>query len=403
MLFKRYRNGNGGEVMSTTFVEGSVAVAKTVGVCRPQVISAYPITPQTHIVEHLSELVANGELKTEFVNVESEHSAASVVLGASATGARTYTATTSQGFLLMIEVLFNIAGMRLPVVMTCVNRAVSAPINIWNDQQDSLTARDSGWIQLYAEDNQEASDMHLQAFKIAENKDIMLPVMVCMDGFVLTHSFEPIELISQEEADKFLPSFKPQYYLTPKNPLSFGTMVGPDGYMETRYFIEKTMRSSLQVISDVAADFHNQFGRFQGGLIDTYKVEDATLVLVAMGSILGTIKDIVDEQRAKGQKIGVLKIRSYRPFPKEEIYRALNHVREVAVLEKAISLGYGGILVNEIKSVFYGKPKTPKINGYILGLGGRDITVDTIHRVMKDAVNVSSEEKFIGLNEALIK
>ncbi len=389
--------------MSTTFVEGSVAVAKTVGVCRPQVISAYPITPQTHIVEHLSELVANGELKTEFVNVESEHSAASVVLGASATGARTYTATTSQGFLLMIEVLFNIAGMRLPVVMTCVNRAVSAPINIWNDQQDSLTARDSGWIQLYAEDNQEASDMHLQAFKIAENKDIMLPVMVCMDGFVLTHSFEPIELISQEEADKFLPSFKPQYYLTPKNPLSFGTMVGPDGYMETRYFIEKTMRSSLQVISDVAADFHNQFGRFQGGLIDTYKVEDATLVLVAMGSILGTIKDIVDEQRAKGQKIGVLKIRSYRPFPKEEIYRALNHVREVAVLEKAISLGYGGILVNEIKSVFYGKPKTPKINGYILGLGGRDITVDTIHRVMKDAVNVSSEEKFIGLNEALIK
>lgn len=198
--------------MSTTFIEGSIAVAKTVGVCRPQVISAYPITPQTHIVEHLSELVANGELKCEYVNVESEHSAASVVLGASATGARTYTATTSQGFLLMIEVLFNIAGMRLPIVMTCVNRAVSAPINIWNDQQDSLTARDSGWIQLYAEDNQEASDMHLQAFKIAENKDVMLPVMVCMDGFILTHSFDPIELITQEQADKFLPPFTPQYY-----------------------------------------------------------------------------------------------------------------------------------------------------------------------------------------------
>lgn len=389
--------------MGTTFIEGSIAVAKTVGVCRPHVISAYPITPQTHIVEHLSELVADGEVKSEYINVESEHSAASVVLGASATGARTYTATTSQGFLLMIEVLFNIAGMRLPIVMTCVNRAVSAPINIWNDQQDSLTARDSGWIQLYAEDNQEASDMHLQAFKLAENKDIMLPVMVCMDGFVLTHSFDPIELISQEEADKFLPPYKPQHYLTPKNPLSFGTMVGPDGYMETRYFIEKTMKSSLQVISDVAAEFHNQFGRFQGGLIDTYKVEDATQVFVAMGSVIGTLKDIVDEQRAKGQKVGVLKIRSYRPFPKDEIYKALNHVKDIIVLEKAISLGYGGILANEIKSVFYGKPKTPKINGYVIGLGGRDITVDTIYHVLKDAVNVSAEEKFIGLNEALIK
>lgn len=389
--------------MGTTFIEGSIAVAKTVGVCRPHVISAYPITPQTHIVEHLSELVADGEVKSEYINVESEHSAASVVLGASATGARTYTATTSQGFLLMIEVLFNIAGMRLPIVMTCVNRAVSAPINIWNDQQDSLTARDSGWIQLYAEDNQEASDMHLQAFKLAENKDIMLPVMVCMDGFVLTHSFDPIELISQEEADKFLPPYKPQHYLTPKNPLSFGTMVGPDGYMETRYFIEKTMKSSLQVISDVAAEFHNQFGRFQGGLIDTYKVEDATQVFVAMGSVIGTLKDIVDEQRAKGQKVGVLKIRSYRPFPKDEIYKALSHVKDIIVLEKAISLGYGGILANEIKSVFYGKPKTPKINGYVIGLGGRDITVDTIYHVLKDAVNVSAEEKFIGLNEALIK
>jgi pyruvate ferredoxin oxidoreductase alpha subunit len=302
----------------------------------------------------------------------------------------------------MIEVLFNIAGMRLPVVMTCANRAVSAPINIWNDQQDSMTARDSGWIQLYAEDNQEASDMHLQAFKIAENKDIMLPVMVCMDGFVLTHSFDPVELISQEQADKFLPPFKPEYYLTPKNPLTFGTMVGPEAYMETRYFIEKTMHASLQVISDVATDFHNQFGRFQGGLIDTYKVEDASLVLVAMGSIIGTIKDIVDELRAKGQKIGVLKVRSYRPFPKDEIYNALNHVKEIAVVEKAVSLGYGGILVNEIKSVFYGKPKTPKINGFILGLGGRDITADTIHQVIKETAKAASEEKFVGLNEALI-
>jgi len=388
--------------MSTTFVEGSVAVAKAVAVCRPHVISAYPITPQTHIVEHLSELVADGELKSEYVNVESEHSAASVVLGASATGARTYTATTSQGFLLMIEVLFNIAGMRLPVVMTCVNRAVSAPINIWNDQQDSLTARDSGWIQLYAEDNQEAADMHLQAFKIAENKDIMLPVMVCMDGFVLTHSFDPVELISQADADKFLPPYKPQYYLTPKNPLSFGTMVGPDGYMETRYFIEKTMRASLRVISDVATEFHNQFGRFQGGLIDTYKVEDASLVLVSMGSVIGTVKDVVDELRAKGQKIGVMKIRTYRPFPKDEIYKALNHVKEIAVLEKAVSLGYGGILVNEVKSVFYGKPKTPKINGFVVGLGGRDITVDTIHQVIREAVKAATEEKFVGLNEALI-
>ena len=179
-------------------------------------------------------------------------------------------------------------------------------------------------------------------------------------------------------------------------------MVGPDGYMETRYFIERTMRASLQVISDVATEFHNQFGRFQGGLIDTYKVEDASLVLVSMGSVIGTVKDVVDELRAKGQKIGVMKIRTYRPFTKDEIYKALNHVKEIAVLEKAVSLGYGGILVNEVKSVFYGKPKTPKINGFVVGLGGRDITVDTIHQVIREAVKAATEEKFVGLNEALI-
>ncbi|MGR3221195.1 MAG: pyruvate ferredoxin oxidoreductase, partial [Candidatus Anammoxibacter sp.] len=222
-----------------TFIEGSKAVAETVAVCRPKVISAYPITPQTHIVEALAKIVADGRIKAEFVNVESEFSAASVVLGSCATGARSYTATTSQGLFLMVEVLYNISGLRLPVVMTCANRAISSPINIWNDQQDSLSMRDCGWIQIYAEDNQEASDLHLQAFKIAEDKNVLLPVMICMDGFVLTHSYEAIELISQEEADKFLPPYKPDYFLTPDKPVTMGAMVGPEAYMETRYQVHE--------------------------------------------------------------------------------------------------------------------------------------------------------------------
>jgi pyruvate ferredoxin oxidoreductase alpha subunit len=390
--------------VARTFTEGSKAVAETVRVCRPHVISAYPITPQTHIVEELSTMVANGLLKAEFVNVESEFAAASVVLGASATGARTYTATTSQGMLLMTEVLFNISGMRLPVVLTCANRAISSPINIWNDQQDSISVRDAGWIQLYAEDIQEASDLHLQAFRIAEHPEVVLPVMVCMDGFILTHAYEPVDLISQEEADEFLPPFKPEHYLTPRNPLTYGAMLGPEAYMEARYQLERALTDSASVIEDVTLEFKKKIGRFQGVFVDGYKTDDAAIILVAMGSIISTIKEAVDNLREEGHKVGVLKVRMFRPFPKEEIYDALKGARDVLVMDRAFSPGSGGVLATEVKAAFYGREAVPNIKGHIIGLGGRDVNVDTIFNVIRDRATVGAQagDKFVDLKEALL-
>ncbi len=383
-------------------IEGSMAVAEAVKVCRPHVISAYPITPQTHIVENLSQFVADGDLKSQFVNVESEFGAASVILGASATGARAYSTTTSQGLLLMTEVLFNIAGLRFPVVITCANRAVSAPINIWNDQQDVMTIRDSGWILLFAEDNQEAADMHLQAFKIGEHPEIMLPVMVNMDGFILTHAFEPIEFIDQKMADEFLPPYKPELYLTTKNPLTFGILAEPDWYMETRYRLQKAIEASSDMIEEVADQFKRTFGRYQGGLVEKYRLEGAETVIVSMGSVVGTIKEVTDELRDKGKKVGVLKIRAFRPFPKEAIYDALKNVKNVIVMEKAISLGATGILYDEIKAALYGKPSQPKISGFIAGLGGRDIPKESIMKVIEKGEAGISDNVFVDLKENLI-
>lgn len=383
-------------------IEGSMAVAEAVKVCRPHVISAYPITPQTHIVENLSQFVADGDLKSQFVNVESEFGAASVILGASATGARAYSTTTSQGLLLMTEVLFNIAGLRFPVVITCANRAVSAPINIWNDQQDAMTIRDSGWIMLFAEDNQEAADMHLQAFKIGEHPEIMLPVMVNMDGFILTHAFEPIEFIDQKMADEFLPPFKPELYLTPKNPLTFGVLAEPDWYMETRYRLQKAIEASTGMIEEVADQFKKTFGRYQGGLVEKYRLDGAETVIVSMGSVVGTIKEVVDALRDKGKKIGVLKIRAFRPFPKEAIYDALKDIKNVIVMEKAISLGATGILYDEIKAALYGRASQPKVSGFIAGLGGRDIPKESIMKVIEKGESEVSDNVFVDLKENLI-
>lgn len=383
-------------------IEGSMAVAEAVKVCRPHVISAYPITPQTHIVEDLSQMVADGDLKAELINVESEFGAASVILGASAAGARAYSATTSQGLLLMAEVLFNIAGLRLPVSITVANRAVSAPINIWNDHQDSMTVRDSGWLQLYAEDCQESHDMQLQAFKIAENPEIMLPVMVNMDGFILTHAFEPVEIIDQKGADQFLPPYKPEKYLNVKDPLTFGVLAEPTYYLETRYRLEQAIQAALPVVDQVADEFKKKFGRYSGGLVDKYKLDDAKIAIVGMGSIVGTMREAVDEMRKKGEKVGLLKVRAYRPFPKEAIYEALKDVDTVVVMEKAISLGLGGILLSEIKSALYGRKKQPKICGAILGLGGRDVPTASIIQVANKAQKETFEDYFVDLKTELI-
>jgi pyruvate ferredoxin oxidoreductase alpha subunit len=388
--------------MMKKVIEGSMAVAEAVKVCRPHVISAYPITPQTHIVENLSQMVADGELKSEFINVESEFAAASVILGASVTGARAYSTTTSQGLLLMAEVLFNIAGLRLPVSITCANRSISAPINIWNDHQDAMTIRDSGWIQLYAEDCQESADMQVQAYKIGENPDISLPVMVNMDGFILTHAFEPVELFDQKMVDEFLPPYRPKVYLTTKKPVSFGILADPAYYMETRYRLQKAVEASRQIIEEVANEFKKVFGRYAGGLVDKYRLEGAKTAIVAMGSVVGTIREVVDELREKGEKVGLLKIRAFRPFPKEAIYDALKDVDNIIIMEKALSMGLGGILLNETKSAFYGQKRQPKISGFIVGLGGRDVPTKSIISAVKKAESKDVEDSFVDLREELI-
>ena len=383
-------------------IEGSMAVAQGVKVCRPHVISAYPITPQTHIVENISQMVADGELKAESINVESEFGAASVILGASAAGARAYSATTSQGLLLMAEVLFNIAGLRLPVSITVANRSVSAPINIWNDHQDAMTVRDSGWIQLYAEDCQEVHDMQLQAFKIGENPEIALPVMVNMDGFILTHAFEPVDLIDQKAADEFLPPYKPARYLNVKDPVTFGVLAEPQYYMETRYRLQQAIEASIPVIDEVADQFKKKFGRYAGGLVDKYRLEGAKTAMVGMGSVVGTMREAVDVMRDKGQNVGLRKVRAFRPFPKEAIYEALKDSDTIVIVEKSISLGLGGILLNEIKSVFYGRKKQPRICGVIVGLGGRDVPTTSIVEATAKAESEALEDHFVDLREELI-
>lgn len=380
-------------------VEGSYAVAHAVQTCRVNVVSAYPITPQTHIVEDLAKFVADGEMNPEFVNVESEHSAMSVCVGASATGARTYSATTSQGLALMFEVLFNASGMRLPIVMTAVNRAMSAPLSIWNDQQDTISARDCGWIQLYAEDVQEAHDMVIQAYKIAEDKNVLLPVMVCMDGFLLTHIFEPVNLASQEDVDAFLPPFRPELYLTTKDPKTFGAFAEPDKYMEFRYMNYEAMERAKGKIVKVAKEFSARFKRFKGGLVDEYKTEGADVIIVTMGSVIGTIKDVIDREK----KVGLLKIRSYRPFPKDEVRKVLADAKNVVVLEKDISMGMEGALFTDLKATLYGSKKRPKCSGFVFGLGGRDISGKDISSIIKQVRKGKEiENKFFGLRRELL-
>ena len=386
------------------FLEGSRAVAEVVKLCRPGVISAYPITPQTHIVEELAQFVANGELNSQFVNVESEHSAASVVLGAAATGVRAYTATSSQGLLLMGEVIFNIAGLRLPLVLTCANRAVSAPINIWNDQQDSVSLRDSGWVQFYAENMQELVDLHLIAYRLSEDKSVMLPVMVCMDGYILTHGIETVDLPSQEQVNKFLPEYKALYKLDPADPVTMGVLADPETYMETRYAIQKTLKDTLGLIPKLHADFSKVFGRTYQGLIEEYRTKDAERVIVAMGSVCGTIKEVVDELRAKGKKIGLLRIITYRPFPCQAIYEALKGIPKVAVVDRALSLGSYAPLAGEIKAVFFGKKKKPQvISSFIAGLGGRDVTRHSIKEIIRLLTSTEKVGEFIDLKPELLK
>jgi pyruvate ferredoxin oxidoreductase alpha subunit len=363
-------------------LEGAMAVAHAVARCRPEVIAAYPITPQTHISEELSTIVADGELDAEFVKVESEFGAASVVLGASAAGTRAYTATSSQGLMLMAEVLWNMAGMRLPVVLACANRSVSAPLSIWCDHQDAESIRDCGVIQIYAEDAQEACDQHVIAFKVAEDRRVLLPVMVNLDGFLLTHVFEPVELPDQDLTDKFLGKYEALYKLDVDNPMSFGCFTEPDKCMEGRWMIHDASLRSLGVIEEVSKAFAQAFGRTSGGLVEEYRSKDAETVLVAKGSISGTIKDVVDELRDKGRKVGLVRLKTFRPFPRDAVVKALRGAREIAVIEKGGSFGAGGIVTPDLKDCLYDAGLRIPVSGFCVQLGGREVTPDGIREII---------------------
>lgn len=387
-------------------VEGSYAVAHAVMCCRPDVISAYPITPQTHIVENLSQMVADGDLDSEFLTVDSEFSALSVLIGASACGARSYSSTTSQGLALMYEVLYNVSGMRIPIVMNVANRAIGAPLNIWNDQQDAIGARDVGWIQIYAEDVQEAVDATLQAYKIAEDAQVRTPVMVCMDGFVLTHVYEPVHLLDKELAREFLPDYKPANILDPAHPMTFGAFADPSTFTEFRYQQFEAQQRALAKIEDVAREFEETFGRYYGGLIDGYFIDDAEIVIVTLGSVVGTIKDAIDDMRSVGKKVGLLKLRSYRPFPAQALKKALKNANCIVVIEKDVAIGGEAGLVTDLKSAFYNSSIKAPIIGFAAGLGGRDITIKDIRKIVAKAEasrgGIESEFEFLDLRTEIL-
>jgi len=363
--------------MTKKVIEASEAVAIGAKLCKPKVMAVYPITPQTHIPEKIATFVYNGKMDTELINVESEHSALSATLGASATGVRTFTATASQGLALMHEILFVTSGMRLPVVMAVANRALSAPINIWNDHQDSIAARDSGWIQFYVESAQEALDTIIIAYKVAENQDILTPAMVCLDGFTLSHVFEPAQIPTQKEVDEFLPKYKPLFKLDPKNPVTMGPIAYPNTYMDFKLQQQQAMQKSLEEIKKVQSEFFKKFKRTYGnGLIEAYKTEDADYAIVAMGTICSTAKDTIDQLRKKGRKVGLIKVKTYRPFPEKDIIEATKNLKAVAVLDRNISLGHDGALYTDVKAAL--KDCKIIVNNFIVGLGGRDVRPETI-------------------------
>ena len=361
-------------------VSGNKAVAYGVMLSRVQVISAYPITPQTTIVEELSRFCAEGEMEAKFIKVESEHSAMASIIASSVTGSRSFTATSSHGLALMHEMLHWAAGARLPIVLVNVNRAMGPGWNIWTDQTDSLSQRDTGWIQLYCEDNQEVLDTIIQAFKIAET--VHLPVMVVLDAFFLSHTSEVVEIPEREEVDQFLPPFEPQYRLNPKEPRAYYGLVSPDYYMEFRYKMQKAMEETVEVARRVDEEFGRQFGRTHG-LVEPYGCEDADAVMVTSGTVTGTSRVVIERLREEGIKVGLLKVKMFRPFPMREIKGVLNGVEKVGVIDRNISFGHGGIFAQELRSTFCNEDERPTVFGFVMGLGGRDVTPEAIEEAIR--------------------
>ncbi len=373
---------------------GNHAVSHGVRLARAEVISAYPITPQTQVVELLSQFCEEGLLKARFIKVESEHSAMAALVGAASTGARTFTATSAQGLALMHEMLHWAAGARLPIVMANVNRAMGAPWSVWTDQNDSLSQRDTGWLQIYCESNQEVLDTVLQSFKLAET--VRLPVMLILDAFVLSHTAEPVEIPDPEDADRFLPPYRPGLRLDPSDPRAFNGLTTPDSYMEFRVAMQESMTQALEVAKSVDQQFAAIFGRSYG-IIEAYRCDDAELMVITSSTVTSTAREVIDRLRDEGRRVGLLKIRLFRPFPAEELRRLCAGAAKLAVIDRNIGFGVGGIFAQEVRAALYNHLVVP-VYGFIAGLGGRDITPETILEIVQWAeTNEPADSIWIGV------
>ncbi len=381
---------------------GNQANAWGVKLSKVKVVAAYPITPQTTIVEELADFAANGELNAQYIKVESEHSAMAACIAAENTGVRTYTASSSQGIALMHEMLHWAAGARLPIVMGVVNRAMGPPWNIWSDQTDTISQRDTGWMQFYVESNQEVLDTIIQAYKVAESKDVMLPVMAIEDAFILSHTVERVEIPDQELVDEFLPEYEPQEYLNTADPKGFGSLVMPDWYMEFRYLMEQAQEVARKRIREVTKEYAKMFGRDYHGLVEEYRTEDADVVIVGTGTMISTARDVVDKLRSEGEKVGLVKMRVFRPFPYEEFQEIAKRVDVIGVMDRSYTFGYGGAMFDEVKGAIYNTDARPKIKSYLIGIGGRDVTAKMLEDVFRNAIKVrdhglDKEVMWVGL------
>ncbi len=382
-------------------MEVALAAAEAAALCRFEVAAVYPITPQSHVAEHLSDIVNDGRVDASFITVEGEHSALSAVIGASATGARVITATSSQGLLYMGEIMPIASGMRMPIVMIIANRAISSPINIWNDHSDIMPMRDTGWITFFAENGQDAVDMVIQAYKVAEDREVMLPVNVTMDGFQLTHVVEPINIPDQEEVDRFLPPYTPYATLHPDRPVSMGTLGMPEIFTESQKAKDAALVNSIKVIKRVWKEWEKQFGR-KYEPVQTYRTDDADVALLTMGSMGETAEVAVDELRNQGVKAGLVKLKLWRPFPFEDLKKAVKDIRVLIVTDRAVSFGGpGGPVFSEVRSALYDEAVRPKIVNYIIGLGGRDVQVADFINMVKKATKGKLAEpyEFYGVRE----
>lgn len=386
------------------FISANDAVSYGVRLCRPEVIAAYPITPQTSVVEKLSEFIAGGEMDCQFINVESEHSAMAAVMGAAMMGCRTFTASSSQGLLYMCEMLHYVSGSRFPIVMMNANRTVAAPWNIFGDHRDSLAMRDAGWLQVYVENGQEALDTVIQAYKVAEDMAVRTPVMVCLDGFVLTHTYEVVSIPGQREVDAFLPRYAPgENILDLDNPRSLCISVAPEWQTEFRYQQQEAMAAARKAIARTDGDFAAAFGRRWGGIVEEYRCEDAEYVLMGMGSVMGTTRIVVDKLRAEGLKVGLVKVRYFRPFPNEEIAALGRRVKGIGVIDRDVSFGNAGALYTEAKAALYSAGgANPHTVNFIAGLSGRDITKEHLETMYRKVIALTEGEaereiQFAGL------